>query len=1025
MNYETIRGMKYNCKNYIRVLHSKYDLDRQGTEVAQLKSTFEQKEKFDKQTYEWLVGFLKCKNQSDAKKFITNETKKLSERKDITPEDRRKYEQQLRTLSMWIADKKLFPNDLFWRQNMNIDSIKELQRWLGLSDEVIGNIKESGKWKIAEEWKNQPWNDIASYSKRVLEYTLAHPLLVQRGKYTKLGEKMQIWDISLYEEKRRIEKLWAEYLPEQYAVIMTLINITSNPDSKKEFDKYTWLLSSQYQSMTWREHNINDYKIVLQETLRKAISEKSIQTPKPMLRSYQEWLREQAREAEKKIREQVNKDSILKSFEWKTRKEIQENLSQLEKTIFGGEFWQKYARYLWEDLLDIIRMIETAKKAAENDILEDTFWNNIGINRTRTAYLEQVKSAVTESWEKKEIIIIAMSNGTYTKFDKSAVRQILSNPEKININLWQQLVNDRHWEAKLNEFREILWSISAYIDEKPDTNLLLKIDEPRREELRKFFTQKLTEHKVFEFKVGQVEKINHESNTIHDKQERSKNLNSIYKQRLYDRLKNIEEFKVIPEATLKTILQDWKIEWEELYSKLNLWTPNKYLIFERKLQWELNKIINELEKESHIMVESMPDDIKTAEWVFKTLGVDDKSKFQNILKNEIGSLSLEEAQELLNIIQKSERQDNPSIKIVVKTLQNIIARGAVAWDIAASWIRMVGIAQGWEGAVNRIKGGDLKFKGTEWAWRTVGITNYEKARQIRAIEKDPEALAALKKLWHKPEDLDNPIIVIEIQKKVNTLPDWPEKTALLKYIPTIAKITEQQVSAISTIMRNEPKMATEYISSITGMTKEQVQKNIPIYEYLNKHIYKSVEFTNQTSFTESISKMNIGESRSIDSFVSGGNVFWNSYLIELTKPWSYTIRSTSGSIIWEWLTEDQSEEIVENMVLFLGMWFGDLIPYIRPIRDQVRIRMNKDTRIDWKINTQEQFWIIKPLYEKLFGIESNALNIYELDRELYTIWQTPEERRRSVRQKLKTNNLMHEDNTFSASDIMLSYFKAL
>ncbi|MFZ2255172.1 MAG: hypothetical protein WAW59_06085 [Patescibacteria group bacterium] len=105
--------MKYDFHNHIRVFCNRFDLDRGSSEVKNLRNSFEQKEKFDKQTYEWLVGFLKCTSQKEAKSYVQQQLQELKEKKDLNPEERKKYEQQLKILSMWVMDKKLFPTSFF------------------------------------------------------------------------------------------------------------------------------------------------------------------------------------------------------------------------------------------------------------------------------------------------------------------------------------------------------------------------------------------------------------------------------------------------------------------------------------------------------------------------------------------------------------------------------------------------------------------------------------------------------------------------------------------------------------------------------------------------------------------------------------------------------------------------------------------------------------------------------------------------------------------------------------------------
>jgi hypothetical protein len=75
--YERIRGMKYNCKNYIRVLYEVGDIDRPNADTKRLIETQSQNERFKKRTTEWITGFFKSAEDGNTQSYLRQELQKL------------------------------------------------------------------------------------------------------------------------------------------------------------------------------------------------------------------------------------------------------------------------------------------------------------------------------------------------------------------------------------------------------------------------------------------------------------------------------------------------------------------------------------------------------------------------------------------------------------------------------------------------------------------------------------------------------------------------------------------------------------------------------------------------------------------------------------------------------------------------------------------------------------------------------------------------------------------------------------
>ncbi len=714
--------------------------------------------------------------------------------------------------------------------------------------------------------------------------------------------------------------------------------------------------------------------------------------------------KQEAKEAEKEIRKIVNKDSILEAFNGDTREEIQKSLQKLENT-FQQNLWLKHGQYINTDVLDIIFMLQTARKAAENDILENTLWNNIWFNRTKWAYIEQVVIAVNTSSADKRMIPVLFSNWEYETIDKEKMKIMFSKPELINREFWKNIFTTTYWEATLQEYwGKNLWAVGQYIRNTPNTKLLSHITNPKiRTEVQTFFDKQIKEHTI-------------ESHINGNK--------STYIERLYNQIQ-----QSIPGITLekfKTIAPDGKIKWSELYKNLAmLANPQNYIDFEKKLQNQIQEFNTQLDKEikenasklSEKWINSVNDVITIFKWT--SWITDTESRWlKNIFNKKISNLSASDAELLLKYLWRYDGKDETK-QSIIRLIQAKLNKKTNNTNIGSARMRQWEINNKGINGIANIKNGKLERLENLW-WDAFAATEDMK-EQREFMKKDPEIIEILKKYGYTIDMLVNPAVVFDLHKKIKHMPDGPEKTKLLSFLDSMKVTQETQIRNYDAIIQEVwQKEALWYISSISW--KKETSSSIQAYQFMSQNIIQNVEYM-QTPFWEQLSRMNIGEVRSLDTFVDKSSTlswgdFVKEYNIQLSAPDSYIIRSKSWSIIATWLNVNETTELVDDMSLFDAVWFNDLIPHLQTIKKEFSVKYWINTKLDWENSTEEKRKLLQKMYEVIFGVKKETTDLNEMIRYFQSYSIQSSNKVASMRPYLKEKWLLHEDNTITTKDIL-------
>ncbi len=879
----------------------------------------------------------------------------------------------------------------------------ELERAKKIRD--ANSKKEIWQWDISNEQKKvdafRENNRIQEYKNKLLEFCINKPQLAASWK------RLSKDDFILTEELQKINTLWWNNLPEYKALIETMIHIVKT----KEFNTYTWFFSVTNQKLQWNWQRVEDYKKAFVNIVDKSLITKQSQKPEFILSDYQEAeknkKKQEAKEAEKELRKIVNKDSILKAFNWDSREEIQKSLNKLH-TIIHGEFWQKHAWYLGVDVMDMVNMLLTAQKAAENDILENSVWNRIWNNRTRWAYIEKVTVAIDTSAKEKRIVPVIFTNWKYEAIDKETMKLMFSNPESINIEFWKNIFKENFWETTLKEYWDNnLWAVGQYIRNKwYSTKLLTWItDAKRKNEVQIFFDKQINEHTI-------------ESSLNGSKSE--------YTDRLYNHIQ-----KSIPGITLeafKKIATDGKIQWSELYKNLATMTsPEKYIDFEKKLEDQI-KVFNiqldrEIKENSDKLSKTWVNTVSNVITVFKWASwfTTTESKWlKNIFDKNISTLSESEARSLLEYLWKDDGKDDIK-QSILKLIQAKLNKKINNTNIGRARMRQWEINNKGINGIANIKNGKLERLENLW-WDAFSATEDMK-EQREFMKKDSDIIDILKKYGYTVDMLSNPGNVLTLYKKIKNMSDGPEKDKLMSFLDNLKRSQEIQIRNYDSIIQEVwQKESLSYISSISG--KIETTSSIQAYQFMSQNIIPNVEHT-ETPLWEQLSRMNIGEVRSLDTFVDKSSTlswsdFVKEYDIQLSAADSYIIRSKSWTIIATSLNVDETTELVDDMSLFDAVWLNDLILQLPIIKKEFSLKYWIDTKLNWKNNTEEKRILLQKMYEVIFGERKETTDLNEMIWFFQSYSIQTGNKIGSMRPYLKEKWFINEDNTIPSENILKS-----
>lgn len=892
------------------------------------------------------------------KVFTRTSTKKSAE--EILKTELDNLNIQWKNIKKWtpywiIAEEyRLFMRDIFdekWNYKSSAaDSIRALSKaiWIDGKTNAEDLVKMSERAK-----KFREENPITKYSDKIIDYCIEHP------QQAKLGVNIVNWGYNLKDELKKINLIGWDELKEYKAFLESILYIVET----REFDKYTGKIDTRWIP----QEELTMYKAALRDVLSTTVKTWITQKPDSILERYkltQEQLKKEALEYEKKIRLEINLESLWKIFEnWKSSSDIQLQIKNLRNKYIGdnkNETYNKYASFILPRMVDVIAMMATAEMAAKDNVLNGSTLSGMWQWRTREDYILAVEEALNISARDKKSSPVAFSS---QKWGYTAITQesLFSSPESINKNAWNQLMWTTYWEATLREqWKEKLWAIGEYILKTKNTNLL-KVDSPpwRWGEILRFFQKEAEWH--ITAKID--EKINRD-----------------YSMKLYEKMKSD-----LPGISLEKFIklwEDWVFSGRELYNIIGFDNPNWYIGFEQKLQKILNEIDQEL-KES-LRIARQNNTYKTAWDIEKIIQWKDKSfDIKKLLQireyQNIDTLTVEQAKKLLTLIWKYPDLF-PAGNTLQPLLETIIKRWTNTRNIAGSKGREVAVTKNGMKAVKSVE--KWEFENTETELGNAYLADQEKKEQLQYLSEDKDFSALLGKYWYTVKMLENPAHVQNLFKKISALPESQEKEKLLAYIENLKNSQERQLRSYARVIEgNSESDAIDYISTVSW--KQESRESIRAYKFMNEHVIENVEYP-KSPVSYEISQLNIGESKSFSEILDSDTAFTSSYQLVAISPDSYTIRWKNGSAIVEWLTATESEEYIDDMALLDRVWLDSLFPYIKNIKDVLRTRQDIATSTDGEKSIIEQKKLLSSIYEWLFWERIPTLNINDITRAFYS-----------------------------------------
>ncbi|MFZ2255173.1 MAG: hypothetical protein WAW59_06080 [Patescibacteria group bacterium] len=120
--------------------------------------------------------------------------------------------------------------------------------------------------------------------------------------------------------------------------------------------------------------------------------------------------------------------------------------------------------------------------------------------------MKQLEPTLNKAYSTVKVVPISW-NKEAKKFESVDLNDLLSNPDNVNIPTWKRLMSQNWWYGIMQEVDpKNIWVVGAYMNSMNwKTNLITQIEpEERRNEVKRFFENKLTDQKYIEKeKVGE------------------------------------------------------------------------------------------------------------------------------------------------------------------------------------------------------------------------------------------------------------------------------------------------------------------------------------------------------------------------------------------------------------------------------------------------------------------------------------------------------------------------------------------